>query len=123
MITLFLLSVIKSAPWVIGFLALAFGTAVLLGRWIALGESDVNGDPERDAAVIGGVSGETPEDAGETPAVPETLRRQCAWCGAGLSGNPMLTAGTYKLDTHGICDACMEQHFFIKRKNNYAGKN
>lgn len=27
----------------------SFGMAVFVGRWIAQGESDVNGDPERDA--------------------------------------------------------------------------
>ena len=45
------MKILQYSLLVIGFLSACFTVALIVGYWIARGESDVNGDPERDAGL------------------------------------------------------------------------
>ena len=76
----------------VGALCVICAAIMLVILWIARGESDVNGDPERDA---------DPNSANDLPGWDAEI--MCAWCGKHLEGRRLPASGTTYFR---LCDEC-----------------
>lgn len=78
--------------WVAAFMVVGLALGAVVAWWIARGESDVNGDPERDSGLIG-----VERQLG--PTVDHACRVECEWCHVVFSGPAPLNVC--------LCPACV----------------